>query len=202
VKSVLHPDTKALLGNNYSLQIIETGFAEQFYASHRMQPAPIFFENFRENSLKRDLSNDTTANPPLFSLVNTLIRFVIVGVIYDFFVKIQSLNFVVSLSTYFLRRNFAFVWKGKDDIKYKTEEDIKRLDAAANREPNQGILDHERKRKLEVGISGLRRYEIYISSVIYSGSGVSLELSLNKLKKNSDLQKAFFSRRHAFSRLS
>jgi hypothetical protein len=29
------------------------------------------FENFRKNSLKRDLSTDTTANPPLFSLVNT-----------------------------------------------------------------------------------------------------------------------------------
>jgi hypothetical protein len=29
------------------------------------------FENFRENSLKRDLSNGTTTNPPLFSLVNT-----------------------------------------------------------------------------------------------------------------------------------
>jgi hypothetical protein len=35
------PDTLALLGNNYRLQIIETGFAEQFYASHRMGPAPI-----------------------------------------------------------------------------------------------------------------------------------------------------------------
>ena len=42
------------------------------------------------------------------------------------------------------------MWKGKDDIKYKTEEDIKRLEASANREPSQGILDHERKRKLEV----------------------------------------------------
>ncbi len=30
-----------------------------------------FFENFRENSLKGDLSNDITLNPPLFSLVNT-----------------------------------------------------------------------------------------------------------------------------------
>jgi hypothetical protein len=29
------------LGNNYNLRIIETGFAEQFYASHRMGPAPI-----------------------------------------------------------------------------------------------------------------------------------------------------------------
>ena len=50
----------------------------------------------------------------------------------------------------YVQRNTAFVMKGKDDVKFKTEEDIKRLDAAANREPNQGILDHERKRKLEV----------------------------------------------------
>ncbi len=41
VKSVSQPDTIALLGINYSLQIIETGFAEQFYASHRMGPVPI-----------------------------------------------------------------------------------------------------------------------------------------------------------------
>jgi hypothetical protein len=41
VKSVSQPDTIALLGNNYSLQIIETGFAEQLYASYRMGPGPI-----------------------------------------------------------------------------------------------------------------------------------------------------------------
>ncbi len=29
------------------------------------------FENFSENNLKGALSNDTTDNPPLFSLVNT-----------------------------------------------------------------------------------------------------------------------------------
>jgi hypothetical protein len=35
------------------------------------------FENFSENNLKGDLSNDTTNNPPLFSLVNTfkMVRF-------------------------------------------------------------------------------------------------------------------------------
>ncbi len=32
---------------------------------------PDSFENFREISLKGDLSNDITLNPPLFSLVNT-----------------------------------------------------------------------------------------------------------------------------------
>jgi hypothetical protein len=41
-----------------------------------------FIENFRENSLKQDLSNGTTVNPPNFSLVNTfkLSRIVQVGV--------------------------------------------------------------------------------------------------------------------------
>ncbi len=41
VKSVSQPDTIALLGNNCSLHIVETGFAEQFYASHRVGPASI-----------------------------------------------------------------------------------------------------------------------------------------------------------------
>ena len=36
-----------------------------------MGPAPILFENLSEISLKGDLSNATTFNPPLFSLVNT-----------------------------------------------------------------------------------------------------------------------------------
>ncbi len=31
----------------------------------------VAYTNIRENSLMRDLSNDSTANPPLFSLVNT-----------------------------------------------------------------------------------------------------------------------------------
>merc|ERR1711997_1225703 len=33
---------------------------------------------------------------------------------------------------------------------YKTEEDIKKSENALSKGPNQGILDHERKRKLEV----------------------------------------------------
>ncbi len=44
MKSVSHSDTTALLENNYSLQIIERGFAEQFYAPHRMGPAPNCFK--------------------------------------------------------------------------------------------------------------------------------------------------------------
>jgi hypothetical protein len=39
------------------------------------------FENFCENSLKQDLSNDTTFNPPLFSLDNTFNRHFSLGVL-------------------------------------------------------------------------------------------------------------------------
>ncbi len=55
-----------VFANNYFIQITEAGFAEKFKASHRMGP-----ENLSVNSLKRDLSNNATVNPPsLFSLVN------------------------------------------------------------------------------------------------------------------------------------
>lgn len=50
-----------------------------------------------------------------------------------------------------VQRNWAFVRPGKkDNVTYKIEEDLAKLDAATNRQPNQGILDHERKRQLEV----------------------------------------------------
>lgn len=50
-----------------------------------------------------------------------------------------------------VQRNFAFVRPSKkDNIHYRTEEDIAKLDASTNRQPNLEILDHERKRKIEV----------------------------------------------------
>lgn len=48
-------------------------------------------------------------------------------------------------------RNFAFVRPGKkDNIHYRSEDDIAKLEATTNRQPNLEILDHERKRKIEV----------------------------------------------------
>lgn len=45
----------------------------------------------------------------------------------------------------------AFVRPGrKDNINYKTEDDLAKLEASTNRQPNLDILDHERKRKIEV----------------------------------------------------
>jgi serine/arginine repetitive matrix protein 2 len=42
------------------------------------------------------------------------------------------------------------VRKTKDKVNYKTEEELEKLEAASNRQPNHDILDHERKRKVEV----------------------------------------------------
>lgn len=50
-----------------------------------------------------------------------------------------------------VQRNFAFVRpSNKDNIHYRTEEDIAKLEASTNRQPNLEILNHERKRKIEV----------------------------------------------------
>ncbi|GFY17324.1 hypothetical protein TNCV_1090971 [Trichonephila clavipes] len=44
----------------------------------------------------------------------------------------------------------SFVHKSREKVNYKTEDDIKKLDALANKKPNQGILAHERKRMIEL----------------------------------------------------
>ncbi len=64
VKSLSQPDTMPLFENNYRFQMTETGFAEYFRAQDG--DCIDLFENFSENSLKEDLSNDTTLTPPLF----------------------------------------------------------------------------------------------------------------------------------------
>ncbi len=54
------------------IQITETCFADYFEASHRLHRASTDFYTIRSvKSLKRDLLNDTTFNPPLFSLDST-----------------------------------------------------------------------------------------------------------------------------------
>ncbi|XP_032596095.1 serine/arginine repetitive matrix protein 2 isoform X8 [Drosophila grimshawi] len=49
-----------------------------------------------------------------------------------------------------VQRNWAFVRPGKKDKDYRAEDDTKKLDAQLNRPPNKEILDHDRKRKIEV----------------------------------------------------
>lgn len=50
----------------------------------------------------------------------------------------------------YVQRNLAFVKPKKDRIDYKSEEEINKLDQGLNKQPNREILDHERKRKVEL----------------------------------------------------
>ncbi|CAH8582896.1 unnamed protein product [Schistosoma margrebowiei] len=50
----------------------------------------------------------------------------------------------------YVQKNLAFISNFKEQNPYKTEEDIKRADALLFKEPNKEILEHERKRKIEV----------------------------------------------------
>lgn len=50
----------------------------------------------------------------------------------------------------FVQRNWATVRTTKDQSGYHGEEEIAKLDAALHRPPNREILDHDRKRKLEL----------------------------------------------------
>ncbi len=50
----------------------------------------------------------------------------------------------------YVTRNLAFVHTTKEKVKYKTEEEIQKLDSLSQKKPNLEILDHERKRKLEL----------------------------------------------------
>ena len=50
----------------------------------------------------------------------------------------------------YVQRNLSFIKRQKDKVDYKSEEELKKLDQSLNKRPNQEILDHERKRKVEL----------------------------------------------------
>lgn len=50
----------------------------------------------------------------------------------------------------YVTRNIAFIRHHKDKVDYKSEEELKKLDAQMNKKANVEILDHERKRKVEL----------------------------------------------------
>ena len=50
----------------------------------------------------------------------------------------------------YVQRNIAFIKHHKDKIDYKSETELAKLDAQINKKPNQEILDHERKRRVEL----------------------------------------------------
>lgn len=50
----------------------------------------------------------------------------------------------------YVQKNFAFVRQSTQKFAYKTEEELAAEEARAFKEPNIGILDHERKRRIEL----------------------------------------------------
>ncbi|XP_048733960.1 serine/arginine repetitive matrix protein 2-like isoform X1 [Ostrea edulis] len=50
----------------------------------------------------------------------------------------------------YVQRNLSFLRKHKDRVDYKSEEELKKLDEQLLKQPNKEILDHERKRKVEL----------------------------------------------------
>lgn len=50
----------------------------------------------------------------------------------------------------YVQRNLAFIKHHKDKTDYKSEEQLNKLDARLNKGPNEEILLHERKRKVEL----------------------------------------------------
>ncbi len=68
---VSQSDTMPLFANNYLMQMTETGVRWVVLGFPQDGACTDLFENLSEISLKGDLSNATTFNPALFSLVNT-----------------------------------------------------------------------------------------------------------------------------------
>jgi len=50
----------------------------------------------------------------------------------------------------YVQRNLSFIRRHKDKVDYKSEEELRKLDSTLNRGPSREILDHERKRKVEL----------------------------------------------------
>ncbi len=50
----------------------------------------------------------------------------------------------------YVQRNLSFIKRQKDKVDYKSEEELQKLDAQMHKQPNQDILHHERKRKVEL----------------------------------------------------
>jgi serine/arginine repetitive matrix protein 2 len=50
----------------------------------------------------------------------------------------------------YVQRNLSSVRKHKDQQDYKSDEQLAKLDQQMNKKPNSEILDHERKRKVEL----------------------------------------------------
>jgi hypothetical protein len=52
----------------------------------------------------------------------------------------------------YVQRNLSTIPRNKQKIDYKTEEELQKLDTLVSRPPNADILEHQRKREIEVKV--------------------------------------------------
>ena len=52
----------------------------------------------------------------------------------------------------YVQKNLSTLNKSKQKHEYRTEEDIAKMEAALNRPPNQDILEHQKKRRIEAKV--------------------------------------------------
>ena len=50
----------------------------------------------------------------------------------------------------YVQRNLSLVRMRKENVNYRTDEDLARLENTNSRKPNKEILEHDRKRQIEV----------------------------------------------------
>jgi hypothetical protein len=107
-----------ILENKYCLQIIETGFTEQFLGLSRDGACTDLFENLSMNSLKGDLLNGTTFKPPLFSLVNTfkIVYFHVVHVFFYFVTFFENICAVLFSRIFLLPCDFLCADTPPEDL--------------------------------------------------------------------------------------
>ena len=56
----------------------------------------------------------------------------------------------------YVQRNLSFLRKHRERVTYNTSEDMAKLDNMLVKQPNKDILDHNKKRKIEVRCMELR----------------------------------------------
>lgn len=78
----------------------------------------------------------------------------------------------------YVQRNMSFVPKVREKVNYRTEDDIKKLDALANKKPNEEILAHEKKRIIELKCFEMRELMEEQGYVIFITFKIFLTLSL------------------------
>lgn len=99
----------------------------------------------------------------------------------------------------YVQRNLSFVRKHKDRVDYKSEEELKKLDQALLKPPNKEILDHERKRKVELKcmeMQELMEEQGYPAEEIESKVSMFRTMLINKegVSSESTIQKDEFGR--------